>query len=108
MSTIHLVTGDTAAGDLEARQERQRGNGAGAAYTYTMFPINAEDLTPDDDEIFDVPSAIYVGGGGGNVVVTPWGGGSDVTYALETGQWVPVMVRRVDETSTATGLIRHW
>ena len=106
MSTIHLVTGDTAAGDIEARQERQRGNGAGAAYTYTMFPINAEALTPDDDEVFEYPSAIYVGGDAGTVVVTPWGGQAAVTYTLEAGQFVPLMVRAVAESSTATGLIR--
>lgn len=31
-----------------------------------------------------------------------------VTYDLEPGDWVPVMVSKVASASTATGLIRHW
>lgn len=85
-----------------------RANRAGAALAYTMFPINAAALTPDDGETFEQPSAIYVGGDAGTVVVTPWGGGAAVTYTLETGQFVPVMAKGVAESSTATGLIRSW
>lgn len=38
MSTIHLVTGDTASGDIEARQERQRGTRKGAAHVVFGYP----------------------------------------------------------------------
>ena len=85
-----------------------RGNRAGAALVYTMFPIHAEALTPDDDEVFEHPSLIKCTGDAGTIVVTPWGGGDPVTYPVETGGYAEVMASKVHESSTATGLIRSW
>lgn len=75
---------------------------------YTMFPKHAAALTPDDSQTFFEPTAILVGGAGGTVIVTPWMCDDPVTYDLEPGDWVPVMVSKVASASTATGLIRHW
>lgn len=81
---------------------------SGASIVCTSFPPNAEDCTPDDEVVFDQPSLIRCEGAAGSVVVTPWGNQPDRTYDLEVGEYVPLMVRAVKETSTGTGLVRYW
>ena len=73
---------------------------------YTMYPDNAVAVDVSSvDQIFAQASTIYVGGAG-NVVVTPWGGGSNVTFAMQAGTNVPVRVSKVLHTSTtATSMI---
>lgn len=63
-------------------------------------------ITPSDStDLVNVSRAIYVGGAG-NLVVTPYGGGSNVTLAVVAGAVLPIRVSRVLSTgTTATGLV---
>lgn len=63
-------------------------------------------ITPSDStDLANVSRAIYVGGAG-NLVVTPYGGGSNVTLAVVAGAVLPIRVSRVLSTgTTATGLV---
>jgi hypothetical protein len=62
-------------------------------------------ITPSDStDLAQNSRAIYVGGAG-NIVVTPAGGGSNVTLAVVAGAILPIRVSRVLSTgTTATGL----
>lgn len=63
-------------------------------------------ITPNDStDLVNVSRAIYVGGAG-DLVVTPYGGGSNVTLAVVAGAVLPIRVSRVLSTgTTATGLV---
>ena len=63
-------------------------------------------ITPSDStDLANVSRALYVGGAG-NIVVTPYGGGSNVTLAVVAGAVLPIRVSRVLSTgTTATGLV---
>ena len=63
-------------------------------------------ITPSDStDLAHNSRAIYVGGAG-NLVVTPAGGGSNVTLAVVAGAVLPIRVSRVLSTgTTATGLV---
>lgn len=63
-------------------------------------------ITPSDStDLANVSRAIYVGGAG-NIVVTPAGGGSNVTLTVVAGAVLPIRVSRVLSTgTTATGLV---
>jgi hypothetical protein len=71
------------------------------------FPLNAFNITPDDDKQYAGGVAVFVNGGG-DVTVEPLGGGAPVTYSLDSGAWVGVMCRKVLASgTTATGLVGH-
>lgn len=63
-------------------------------------------ITPSDStDLANVSRALYVGGAG-NLVVTPFGGGSNVTLTVVAGAILPIRVSRVLSTgTTATGLV---
>ena len=60
-------------------------------------------ITPSDTTKFNA-SAIYVGGAG-TVIITPSGGGSNVTFTVPAGGYVLCGATRVMAASTATGLV---
>ena len=72
----------------------------------TLFPRNAVTIAKSDTVDLPTDMVIYVGGAG-DVRVLPAGSEAPVTFmGLTAGSAVPVMVRRVYNTSTtATGLI---
>lgn len=88
------------------------GNGGSTVETIgnglkTTFPARAVAITPNDSTVFDKPSAIYVGTGGTIVVVpasldTPIA----VTFNMQDGTVVPVMVIKVMVGGTASELVR--
>lgn len=65
----------------------------------TAFPLYAEPVVPSDSTEFDIASTIYVGTAG-NVKVLPLNGDTPVTFVMQDGSYVPVMVRRVYATDT--------
>lgn len=77
--------------------------------TYNPFQIvrNAEAVTPSDTIDLTNYGILYIETGG-NVKVDLAGSGT-VTYTLESGEFLPVLVKRVYATGTdATGIIVHW
>jgi hypothetical protein len=69
---------------------------------------DATAITPSDSTNLTVPTkAIYVGGGDGTLSVVMRSGGNTVTFAgLQTGEYYPLEVTRVNATGTgATGLV---
>lgn len=73
----------------------------------TAFPARAVACTPNDSTTFDQPSAIHVGSAG-TVVVVPWSLSTPdpVTFSMQDGTVVPVMVRKVMTGGTASDLVR--
>lgn len=62
-------------------------------------------ITPGDAALPGPTRAIYVGGAG-TLVLTPLGGGADVTFqGLPAGTILPVQATHVKATSTATNLV---
>lgn len=67
--------------------------------TFPMYPGNANPLTVSDTVDLPRPSIIYVGAAGNVSVITAFG--STVTFpGLQSGQVIPVQVRRVLSTGT--------
>ena len=67
--------------------------------TFPMYPGNAETITVSDTVDLPRASIIYVGAPGNVRVVTHWG--TTVTFnGLQSGQVIPVQVRRVLSTGT--------
>jgi hypothetical protein len=67
--------------------------------TFPMYPGNAAAITVSDTADLPQPSIIYVGAAGNVSVITPFG--STVTFVgLQSGQIIPVQVRRVLSTGT--------
>lgn len=68
---------------------------------------NAVAITPHaSTELDPYPKALYVGGGGNLVVVPKRGDGTEVTFAnVPAGTIIPLQVRRVDDSSTATNIV---
>lgn len=83
----------------------QATNKEGWGYSQPMFPLNWATVTPDDAVEFE-PSAIYVVEAG-DVEFEPAGIGAVDTLTMAAGQWLPVMVCRVLEGTTAT-VRRSW
>ncbi len=73
----------------------------------TAYPARAEAVTPNDSTVFEKPSAVYVGSAG-TVVVTPWSPETPaaVTFNIQDGGVVPVMVKQVKTGGTASDLVR--
>lgn len=73
----------------------------------TTFPARAAACTPSDAIVFSAPSAIYVGSAG-TVVVVPWSTETPtpVTFNMQDGSVVPVMVQQVLTGGTASDLVR--
>lgn len=71
-----------------------------------VFPSAAVAITPSDTDTFSHAVTVYVGGAG-TVVITPWNGTVDVTFAgLAAGSQVPCLARKVHATgTTATNLV---
>lgn len=67
---------------------------------------NAEAVTPHaTNELTYATRAVYVGGAG-NLVVAMWGGGADVTFTgVLAGSVLPIRVKAVRATSTATSIV---
>lgn len=70
----------------------------------SSFPTRAEEITPSDSTTYHEGRQVIVGGAG-DVTVEPFYGGNTVTFSLEAGQFVPVVVRRVLAATTATDLV---
>ncbi len=73
----------------------------------TTFPARAAEVTPSDVTVFAHPSAIHVGSAG-TVVVVPWSleTPDPVTFNVQDGSVVPVMVRQVRTGGSASDLVR--
>lgn len=75
--------------------------------TLTAPADNLAAVTPNDStDLAYVTRAVYVGGAG-NMVVTPAGGGSNVTLVgIPAGSILPIRVSRILSTSTtATSIV---
>lgn len=73
-----------------------------------VFPSRAEVVTPSDTETFEGPVAVRANVAG-DIVVRPAHSSADVTFALDDGEFCPVMVVAVRSTNTtATGIIAVW
>ena len=70
----------------------------------SSFPTRAEGITPSDSTTYHEGRQVFVGGAG-DVTVEPFYGNNTVTFSLEAGQFVPVVVRRVLAATTATDLV---
>lgn len=68
----------------------------------TQYPSRAEAVTPSDATTFAQASTVYVGTAGA-VVVEPEHGSNTVSFQMQAGSVVPVMVRRVLATGTTAG-----
>ncbi len=73
----------------------------------TTFPARAAAVTPNDSVEFAAPSAIFVGSAG-TVIVVPWSLETPdaITFDMQDGTVVPVMVRQVRVGGTASDLVR--
>lgn len=73
----------------------------------TSFPARAVSCTPNDSTEFANPSAVYVGSAG-TVVVVPWSSETPtaVTFNVQDGGVVPVMVKKVMTGGSASDLVR--
>lgn len=65
-------------------------------------------VTPNDStDLTYISKALWIGGAG-NIVVTPAGGGSNVTYTVAAGTILPIQVTRVLATGTTATQIVNW
>lgn len=73
----------------------------------TTFPARAVACTPSNEIVFSFPSAIYVGSAG-TIIVVPWSDDTpdSVTFDMQDGCPVPVMVKQVLVGGTASDLVR--
>ncbi len=72
---------------------------------FAICATSAHIVTTSDVVIYDKPGIIMVTGNAGTVKVSPVNG-DDITFNLETNDYVPLYVKRVYATgTTATGLI---
>ena len=64
-------------------------------------------ITPHaSTELTIYAKALYIGGAGSVVVVPKRGDGTEVTFAaVPAGTILPIQVRRVDDSSTATNIV---
>lgn len=77
--------------------------------SYNPFQIlrNAEDVTPSDSADLANYGILYIETGG-NVKVDLAGSGT-VTYTIQSGEFLPVLVKKVYATGTdATGIVVQW
>jgi hypothetical protein len=81
--------------------------GSGAKIV-TTFPTHAASVTPSDTVDFTYPGVVRVGGTG-NVSYVLQDGTAITMNALQVGEYIPNVVRRVNATgTTATNLTVHW
>lgn len=69
---------------------------------------NQTAVTPSDSTDLAFNSRALWIGGAGNIVVTPAGGGADVTYTVPAGTVLPIRVSRVKATGTTATQIVNW
>lgn len=78
-----------------------------AVYNPFQVPSNAVSVTPSDSDDLSHYGLLYIGTGG-NVKVDLAGSGTS-TYTVESGEWLPVLVKKVYSTdTTASGIVLHW
>ena len=65
-------------------------------------------ITPSDSTDLAFNSRAIRVGVGGTLVVTPAGGGSDVTYTVYNGEVLPIRVSRVKATGTTATNLVNW
>ncbi len=65
-------------------------------------------ITPSDSTDLSFTSRAIRVGVGGSLVVTPAGGGSDVTYTVYNGEVLPIRVTRVKATGTTATNLVNW
>lgn len=65
-------------------------------------------ITPSDSTDLAFNSRAIRIGVGGTLVVTPAGGGSDVTYTVYNGEVLPIRVSRVKATGTTATNLVNW
>lgn len=73
----------------------------------TSFPARAVACSPNDSTVFADPSAIHVGSAG-TIVIVPWSDETPtaVTFNMQDGSVVPVMVKQVKTGGSASDLVR--
>ena len=76
--------------------------------TFNPFQIyrNAAVVTPSDDDELSTVGVLYASVGG-DVKVDLFGSGT-ITYTLESGEWLPVLVEKVYATGTTATVVLHW
>ena len=78
--------------------------------TYNPFQIlrNADSITPNDSTKLTNFGIVYVGTGG-NIKVGMAGNDTAVTFTVESGDWLPLIVNKVYDTdTTASNIYVFW
>jgi len=81
---------------------------AGMQEGLTSPADNQVAITPSDSTDLAYTSRAIRVGVGGTLVVTPMGGGSDVTYTVYNGEVLPIRVTRVKATGTTATNLVNW
>lgn len=79
-----------------------------AAEGLTSPADNQVAITPSDSTDLAFTSRAIRVGVGGTLVVTPAGGGNDVTYTVYNGEVLPIRVSRVKATGTTATNLVNW
>ena len=79
-----------------------------AAEGLTSPADNQVAITPSDSTDLAYTSRAIRVGVGGSLVVTPAGGGSNVTYTVYNGEVLPIRVTRVLATGTTATNLVNW
>lgn len=76
--------------------------------TFNPFQVyrNAVAVTPSDSAELSTVGVLYAQVGG-DVKVDLFGSGT-ITYTMESGEWLPILVEKVYATGTTATVVLHW